>query len=579
MPEPTPNPKMTPEADSEPPLSLLYSRIGYGQGRPPVLVLRGAATAAVGKWTLGGEGTVLHGDLPHGDLLWGDTWRVLKLPPNLGCGHYRLEVTTGDHSAALSAEFEVAPDLLWDRTWQAVSYEQAERRERFSEKHRGKPLGWFDAGMHWQEANAHAAYLVGLCDVLELRHPAMDAAEAGRLLRQLLNGARYLALLQDLGKERSGEGGPLVHQSFKIDHILLPADAPRAAVAWARVADLLPPAHAGEAEDFRQRARRALDWFLQKPRQADQPGCGIPHGIQCAWARPPEFTTSDLAQCVEAAFLLQDKRVFSLADQWLDRQLAPAAADEQDGLYGNFRLFATGPLTEKAWTHGFDPDGHGFNCGQTVGHHLTPLVGLLGRHPDHPQAGRWRRALEHFAYGYFLPACHRNPFQLAPLGWFEGEGLLHFAGLWHGCNGLYGRMAAQALDFADFFNDPAFEAVAEGNLQWIAGLNAGLRRDQTTACHLSTPEAPEVGFVPVSMIHGIGQRTAGSWLNLRGAICNGFSTGDQFVWDTEVRLAADGPTSFTDEDWITHAGGWLSGIARMENPDRKELSQTRFTSS
>lgn len=157
--------------------------------------------------------------------------------------------------------------------------------------------------------------------------------------------------------------GPLVHQSFKIEHLVLPTGAPRAAVAWARVAELLPPLHHARATDHRARAKRALRWFLKKPRHVDQSGCG-------------------------------------------------------------------------------------------------------------------------------------------------------------------------------------------------------LRKDQLFACHLSTPEAPVDHFAPVSMIHGIGKRTAGSWLNLTGAICNGFAIGDQFVWDCAVDAATDGPHSFTDEDWITHAGGWLSGIAR-----------------
>lgn len=546
------------------PASLLFSQIGYETAHPVRLIVRGA-TAADAHWTLSGPDGIRRGTLPAAQTCWGDTWQVVSFTEPLAAGSYHVEVTWPAHPKTLTADFDVAPDLLWQRTWRAVSYEQAERRQRFSEKHQGQALGWFDAGMHWQEANAHAAYLVGLCDVIQHRGPSLSPEETERIIRQLLNGGDYLALLQDKGEARANEPGPLVHQSFKIDHLILPTDAPRAAVAWARVAALLPPAHHERAADYRARARRALRWFLQKPRHLDQPACGIPHGLAAEWTRPDEFTTSDLAQCVEAALLLDEPGVFDLAGQWLQRQLPSTQAATFDGLFGHFRLFATGALTEKAWTHGFDPQGYGFNCGQTIGHHVTPLIALLRRHPGHAQAALWRRALEDFAYGYFLPACTRNPFHLAPLGWFEGQGLLHFAGLWHGCNALYGRMAAQALEFADYLRDPAFLAVASGNLQWIAGLNGGLRQDHIYACHLSSPEAPEDAFIPVSMIHGIGRRTAGSWLNLRGAICNGFATGDQFVWDTAVDAAGDGPRSFTDEDWITHAGGWLSGVARWSS--------------
>jgi len=29
--------------------------------------------------------------------------------------------------------------------------------------------------------------------------------------------------------------------------------------------------------------------------------------------------------------------------------------------------------------------------------------------------------------------------------------------------------------------------------------------------------------------------------------------------------ANDGPCTFTDEDWITHAGAWLSAVARLSD--------------
>lgn len=543
--------------------SLLYSRIGYEEGRPARLLLRGPTTQDGEFKVFNREACCLRGIIPAGRTCWQDHWREIELPADLGADRYRVEVTISPAAEPLIAEIEIGRDILWQRTWQTVSYEQAERRQRFSQKHQGKPLGWFDAGMHWQEANAHAAYLVGLCDLLDYRSQVISAEEIVRLQAQLINGADYLALLQDLGKERSGEEGPLVHQSFKIDHLILPSDCPKAAVAWARVAPLLAADYADKSRNYIERAKRALDWFMERPRHTALPGSGIPHGISGAWIRPEQFATPDLAQCVEAAVLLEDPRAFEWADNWLERQIRSESADKFAGLYGHFRLFESGDLTEKAWTHGFDPEGYGFNCGQTIGHHLMPLVNLIRRHPQHRRATAWRQSLKDYAYGYFQPACQSNPFNLFPLGWFEGAGLLNFAGLWHGCNGLYGRIAAQARAFAVYFDDPAFDAIADGNLQWIAGLNAGIRKDMLSACHLSSPDVPETAFVPVSMIHGIGDLTAGSWLNLRGAICNGFATGDQFVWDTGTERADDGPKSFTDEDWITHAGGWLSGIARL----------------
>ena len=69
--------------------------------------------------------------------------------------------------------------------------------------------------------------------------------------------------------------------------------------------------------------------------------------------------------------------------------------------------------------------------------------------------------------------------------------------------------------------------------------------------------------LPHSLIYGIGARWGGSWLAVRGAIGNGFSMGAQFKFDVAPTVANDGPSTFTDEDWITHAGAWLSALARL----------------
>jgi hypothetical protein len=69
--------------------------------------------------------------------------------------------------------------------------------------------------------------------------------------------------------------------------------------------------------------------------------------------------------------------------------------------------------------------------------------------------------------------------------------------------------------------------------------------------------------LPVSLMCGVGARWAGTWLNTRGVICNGFATGKQFKFDVPPRKSEDGPFSFTDEEWITHCAGWISGLSRL----------------
>ena len=256
----------------------------------------------------------------------------------------------------------------------------------------------------------------------------------------------------------------------------------------------------------------------------------------------------------------------SLAEEVGARQI-PESAPEC-GLHGHFRTYGDCSFSEKAWVHHLDGGVLGCDAGGHFSPDLTPFLRMLEVWPKQPCASQWQRVLRNFGYGYLLPACRANPFGIAPLGCFGDEGLIHFAGLWHGMNAVYALTAALALDLERHFGDPAFGELATGNLQWIAGLNAGVTRASLRGAHMFSMDVPEELALPASMICGIGRRWAGTWLNVRGAICNGFSTGDQFKFDVPPRREYDGPHSFTDEDWVTHAGGWLSALARV-NASRK----------
>jgi hypothetical protein len=82
-------------------------------------------------------------------------------------------------------------------------------------------------------------------------------------------------------------------------------------------------------------------------------------------------------------------------------------------------------------------------------------------------------------------------------------------------------------------------------------------------CVVYSTDLPDVVALPASMICHIGERWAGTWFQTRGVICNGFSTGEQFKYDVEPKKENDGPFSLTDEDWIPHSAGWLTGLMRL----------------
>jgi hypothetical protein len=459
----------------------------------------------------------------------------------------------------------VAAGRLWDETWRHVAIEQFERRLRIAKV---KP-GWYDAGILWQESNSHSAAVLGLADLLICAAMRMCEAERARVEAQVKVGCDYLVATQTRAADLGRPDGAMVHDLLGLQHMAMVPDAAKAAAALARAANALPEADGDRRAKYRTAAARALNWALSAEPAGGDGFVRRPHGVDEQFVPPKEHRTSDLLMLCWAAVELargghpgMRPRAVELARQVLARQVPREKAE--DGIFGHFYTFASGTLTEKAWTHTGARHANGADNGQTFPQYVLPLVEMLRLWPEDADAPRWRQALHDYAYGFVLPACRLSPFLILPLGYYAGAGWLHFAALWHGMNAVYPLAAALALELGRLFGDGQLREIAVANLQWIAGLNAGLTAEaQALGCHMFSMDVPPGVALPVSMIRGIGRRSAGCWTTIRGSICNGFAAGDQFRLDVEPTRANDGPHALHDEDWITHAGGWLSGIARL----------------
>lgn len=546
---------------------LLYSQLGYDLGLPMRAIVRGPradllSAGAVFEVLEDGRPVFTGAVSPWGEK-WGAHWWIADFSALAREGTFTLVVREGDAEAFRGGPFQIGRSRLWEASWRLVALDQSRRRARLAMNR----VGWQDCGAAWQEANSHAALLIGFCDLLEFALERIAGEDLAALEAQIVNGCDYLARLQDRAAELGAAPGAVSHQIPKFEEIMLPADASKAALAWARASRLLSGAHADRKADYRDRAVRAFLWAEAAPPCREGFARGN-HGAPPDYVIPEDWMTRDLLMMCWAAFALHrcgDGRfagkAVALAGRVLRRQIS--RADAEGGLYGHFRTFEGSPFSEKAWVHHIDQGKLGMDAGGHFPHYLIPLLRMREAWPDHPDAAEWTRALRDFAYSYFLPACRANPFLLLPLGYFEGHGLLWFSGLWHGMNGAYALAAVLAREFEALFGDPAFGEIAAGNLQWIAGLNAGLTAESLHASHMFSMAVEPGVAAPVSMILGLGGTSAGSWLNVRGSICNGFSTGDQFVFDVEPGEATDAPDAFTDEDWITHSGAWLGALARL----------------
>lgn len=261
------------------------------------------------------------------------------------------------------------------------------------------------------------------------------------------------------------------------------------------------------------------------------------------------------------------QKAFDFAAKVMARQIPKEKA--QSNFYGHFYEFDSMSHSEPSWIHGIVPSDKGVEFGADMGgvypNYLLPLIALLKNDPTHKDAPKWKMTLNDFTYGYLLPACESNPFLIVPQGIFGQEGPIWFCGTFHGTNAIYGYTAALALELATLFKEPRLEKIAYGNLQWLAGLNAGITKEAVKqGCVVFSTDLPEGAALPASMICHVGKRWAGTWFQTRGVICNGFSTGEQFKYDTEPKKINDGPFSLTDEDWIPHSAAWLTGLMRLQ---------------
>ncbi|MEM9887541.1 MAG: glycoside hydrolase family 9 protein [Bacteroidota bacterium] len=551
---------------------VLYSRVGYNSNAQKRIILRDSLSRFSDSTTFtmkDAQGRLCYsGALDEWGKKWSINWWIADFTELEASGDFTFELIQ-DSTTILNRTIKVQPNILWKATWRTVALDQLKGRIDLRNQNLKKygpeyaqGGGWQDCGSYLREVNSHATMIVGLLDVLEFAADRITAAEKQELVAQIVLGLDYIAFCQDKAEELGRGAGAILHEWPRHTNVIT-GDVAKGALCFARAGHLLQSLQKDKAEEYKLRAIRSFDWLqregpIHHPGGTDfngvvQPNDGYEpkvYGAPQGATRPDEWKTRDIVMMMWTAMELSksgQSKYKALATNYADllmkRQIDIRYSEGR--FYGHFKAFDSTPFTEKAWEH----HHMGFDAGSTFPHYLIPLIQMIDLWSDHQDIEKWKECVQSFAYGYLLPACSNNPFKLLPMGYFEGEGLLNFSGLWHGMNGAYGSAAALALELFNFTGDQRFKEIATGNLQWIAGLNAGV---------------PENGqYESKSMIYGVGEEYVGSWTKIAGTICNGFEADGQFAIE-QPRSSTDGPFVFTDEGWITHAGGWLSAISRWK---------------
>lgn len=504
----------------------------------------------------------MEGKVRYWGSCWQEHWWTIDFS-GLPVGNYTL-IITGDKTTRIEdMEFSVDEFLLWKETIQSVVYDQFEERASRAKDRNG----WKDCGSNLREACSHAASIIGLCDFAHQGVDWIASEDYSRLIRQIIQGCEYLCLLQDKASMLDLPTGSFVHELVDSPR-LIPSDAPQCALALAYGSRMVFDREPKLSKKFLDRAKQAYEFLSSRPASATVEHFSHDnHGAPEEYQPPQELMTRDLLLQMWLNLELwisggnphYQQEAVRLADSVLNRQI-PESHPEGE-FFGHFRTFSDSPFTEKANIH----HHVGHDTGGIFPHMLLPLIQMYKRWRHLPDASRWRQAIFDFAYGFLVPACKSNPFNLLPSGYFTGEGLLAFCGPWHGINISYTWIAVLASELESITEDPVFREIAVGNIQWIAGLNSGLHAGMFDSCYCFNPVIPDGEVHPYSMIEGIGIRSTIGWSGIKGSIVNGFSVNPQFKMTVPSKKENDGPRQFTDEDWIPPAGGWASALAHLRS--------------
>lgn len=560
---------------------LLYSQIGYDLGDPMRAIVRGPSADHLPKKSTfalfrvddasGGEpgAPVLTGPVRYWGETWHSHWWEIDFSALAEAGSYQLVVSApGGEERYRSEPFRVDSFLLWNETVMPVAVEQMEERMRLARN----GIGWKDCGAGWREANSHATTIIALCELADQGHEFLPDGALPRLLDQIIHGCRYLGILQDAATQTGAPDGAVIHE-IPSHMDIIPGDSAQASVALGYAARLLADTHPEIALEMSDRAMRVMDYLLLDAKPHSPDGFSPSnHGAPEDFRVPNEFMTRDLAMmmwgCVQlyvGGHVEYKRHAVRLARDVMARQVRKDRAEggaEGPSLWGHFYTFDSTDITEKSNTH--HHFGHDTGC--TWPHYVAPLMEMARWFNDHPDRSRWISCVRDFATGYLIPACEANPFGLLPIGYFPGEGLLSFCGPWHGFNttiGFAAALAAQCEGAVDAELRPRLRRIVVGNLQWIAGLNAGITSRSFEGCLAWKESIPEGLAVPYSQISGVGRRWTGNWTGIRGTIPNGFCVNPQFQLVVPPTKENDEPLRYTDEDWIPHAAGYLGGLVAL----------------
>lgn len=280
------------------------------------------------------------------------------------------------------------------------------------------------------------------------------------------------------------------------------------------------------------------------------------------------YRVSDEQALSKNRYLTTAKRV---AAELMRRQYV-AVDQPLDGVYGMFHEFG---VDSGAARNAFLLESAQAGL-SLLGHYeftsLSGFIDLLTLLPDDPDAARWDRAVRSWAIGYELAAASRNPLGIAPAtvypspnGTTGPAAVYWFGNHLHGGAEIPGQAAHSLMEIGNYLNDASFYAPAVNDVQFYAGVNAGIG----------------LTHQPSTLIKGVGAKTmVGPYMETSapiGSIANGYHATNSFspavyeTFDNNKTLPPDGlgdGATTGQESWILHSHSYVLGAVSVEAPFR-----------
>ncbi|HEY5560969.1 MAG TPA: hypothetical protein VIK72_04290 [Clostridiaceae bacterium] len=547
---------------------MLYSQIGYDFGDPMRALIRSTDGNYIKPGTVyeiidckSGQ-VILKGEVLLWGEIWHSSWWEIDFSALKAQGEYSIAVLFEGVEVLSSEPFTVGSYVLWKQCVKTVAIDQMEERASMARNNNG----WKDCGSLFREVNSHASTIIGLCDLLSLGYQWLEGDEVKRLSAQIIQGCDYIGMCQDKSEKVGHPKGSIIHE-IPNHMVVIPGDVAQSVVALSYASRLITELDEKKSDEYLERAVKAYDYLINEGKPYGKDGFsqwnqGAPEDYEV----PEDFMTRDLLMIMWGGIelwtsgkIVYKDYVITIARKVLARQVTQG--EKEGDFYGHFYTFDKCNFTEKANIH----HHVGHDSGGTFPFYILPFMEMCSRWYDHPDAKLWRECINNFAYGFFLPACSKNPFYLIPEGYFKDEGLMFFCGPWHGINTSIAFGATLASRLEGFTGDRNFRKISVGNIQWIAGLNAGITKGSFKGCAIWREDIKEGVALPYSQIYGVGKRYVGNWTDIKGSICNGFSVNPQFQLAVKPSLEKDGPWMYTDEDWIPHGGGLVSALSYLRD--------------